>query len=323
MKKSLSIILCVMMIAMTLCSCKFVKTTGGENKDTEGKSSTAAVNQAGADTEINGESDTDALSEEEFTVFVTDKNGEYITNKNGTKKTEVFNVAELEKQLEEELSKQEATASANTNNNSKSDTASSLIGDTQASKEDLLPAGQKVNDTTLMKTKIEPVLKSGTYTIKGSIKAEGQSLNTTVAFRNKAQEYSVIVALGAFSVKVFSVGGKYYMALPMFAKYAEVTQDEMGDMDEMTESFKPNDATYVKTTTVKDGKTTYTCEEYKTDTSTVKYYFNANKEWKRMEIIDGEDILVWEITSFSNKAEDSLFSAKGMIKDNSLLEGMY
>lgn len=308
------------MIVMTFCSCKFVKSSGGDGKG-DGAQTSEASDKSGTEAVNGSESQTSAAEDEEFTVYVTDANGEYVTNKDGTKKTEVFKVSELEKQLEAELSKQDAAASAG-KDSGKSDAASSLIGDTQSSKEDLLPAGQKANDTTLMKTKVEPVLKSGTYTIKGSIKAEGQSLNTTVAFRNNAKEYSVIVALGAFSVKVFSVGGKYYMALPMFAKYAEVSQEEMGDMSEMTENFKPNDAKYVKTTTVKDGKNTYTCEEYKSGESTVKYYFNAKNEWKRMEVVDGEDILVWEISTFTNKADDSLFSAKGMIRDDSLLEGM-
>ncbi len=323
MKRILSIILCMIMIAATLCSCKFVKPSDNSGKKGDAQTeSTSGLSDAEA---VNGGESGDETSEnEEITVFVTDQNGEYVTNKDGKMKTEIFNVAELEKQLEDELSKQDATAPTKANaGTSKSDSPSSIIGDTQSAKEDLLPAGQKVNDTTIMKTTVEPVFKSGTYTIKGSIKAESQTMNTTIAFRNNAKEYAVVVALGAFSVKVFSIGGKYYMALPMFAKYAEVSQDEVGDMSEMTETFKSTDSTYVKTTTVKDGKNTYTCEEYKSGTSTIKYYFNANKEWKRMEVVDGEDILVWEITSFTNKAEDSLFSTKGMIKDNSMLEGMF
>lgn len=311
------------MLAMTLCSCKFVKSKEPA-EETAGKNTTTTTAKTSTTESEVGVPDEES---EDFTIYVTDTNGEYITNKDGSKKTEVFKVDELEKQLENELSKQEKSTTkkasgSNSKTESKTDAASSLLGDTQSSKEDLLPEGQKADKTTLMKTIVEPVLKSGTYTIKGSIKAEGQSMNTSVGFRNGGKDYSVMVALGAFSVKVFSVDGKYYMALPMFAKYAEVSKEEMGDMNDMTDSFKPKDAKYVKTTTVKSGKTTYTCEEYTADTGTIKYYFNEKKEWKRMEIIDGDEILVWEITSFSNKADDSLFSTKGMIKDNSMLNGL-
>lgn len=321
MKKSLSIVLCIFMIATTFCSCKFIKSKENMAEYTTTEKESVTFNQTVTEeTESSSESseskkDKTTGKSEAVTIYVTDKNGEYVTNKKGEKVTEIFDVESLESQLASELEKQSTTKSGSSSTND-------LLGDTQSSKEDLLPEGSKTNNTTLMKTKIEPVLKSGTYTIKGSIKTGGQSINTTVAFRNSGKDFSVTASMSGFSIKAFSADGKYYIAFPMFAKYAEVSQEEIGDMSAMTDNFKAKNATYVKTTTVKDGKTTYTCEEYKNDSGTVKYYFDSKNEWKRMEVIQDSDVFVWEISSFTNKADSSLFAAKGMIKDNSLFEGM-
>ena len=66
--------------------------------------------------------------------------------------------------------------------------------------------------------------------------------------------------------------------------------------------------TYVKSTKVKDGKTTYTCEEYKTPDGKInKYYFNEKNEWKRWEVIDDKEITVFVIDSLSTSVDKSMF----------------
>ncbi|MCQ2471106.1 MAG: hypothetical protein MJ147_03620 [Clostridia bacterium] len=325
MKKSLSIVLCVVMIALTFCSCKFVKTKEPEVKDETTTTTTTSVATTEKTKKEKDKKDEDKTTDEEsITVFVTDKNGEVVTKKDGTPKTEKLNLEELQKQFEEEMSKQQSTtkkAGEKTTKKNGQSTTSAATPDlgTQGTTEDLLPEGTKIENTTLMKSVVEPVLKSGTYTIKGNIKAAGQAISAVIAFRNDAKDYSATVSMGPISVRCFSNNGKYYMALPTMGRYAEISGDDMGEIGDISESFKKKDAKYVKTTKVKDGKNTYTCEEYKTETGTAKYYFNSKNEWKRMELVEDGAILVWEITSFTKSADKLLFEVNKLwIKDNTL-----
>ncbi len=319
MKKSLSIILCAVMIALTFCSCKFVKSKDNRETEESTTTTTTTTTTTEATEEETKKSDKKSEGDEEsITVFVTDKDGEVVTDKNGTPKTETLDIEKLQEQLEQEISNQ--ASSKKTNPGSKTDDEDDDPLDIDSSKEDLLPEGSKADKTTLMKTVVEPILKSGTYTIKGNIKAGGQAIGSTIALRNGGKDYSATVSMGAIAVRVFSNNGKYYLALPTMGKYAEVSSDDIGDIGDLSESFKDKDAKYVQTTTVKSGAQKYTCEEYKTSSGTAKYYFNSKNEWKRMEIIDGEDILVWEITSFSKNADKTLFEvSKLWYKDNSLM----
>lgn len=324
MKKSLSIILCVLMVVLTFSSCKFIKT----KEPAETGDTTASVKSSEESESSASEKSSETKSEkgkedgESITVFVTDKNNDIVTNKDGTPKTEKIDLNKLQKELEKEMTKSASTKKAGENGKTtkkSSDTSGEIAP--QSAKEDLLPEGSKASDTTLMKTTVEPILKGGTYTIKGNIKAEGQSIGAQIAFRNK-KDYSVQVTMSVFSVRVFCNNGKYYMALPSMGKYAEVAADDIGDIGDISDSFKDKEAKYVKTTSVKVGKETYTCEEYKTSTGTAKYYFNSKGEWKRMEIIEGETILVWEITSFTKSVENKMFEIDKLWKKDSTLAGI-
>lgn len=306
------------MVVLTFSSCKFIKSKEDiKPDDTTTSVGTTAVTEK---TEETSADENTAGDGESITVFVTDKDGEIVTNKDGSAKTEKVDLEQLEKELEKELENQSTTKSGTKTTKKSGDTSADL--GTQSSEEDLLPDGTKTNNTTLTKTIIEPVLKSGTYTIKGNIKAEGQAIGAQIAFRN-GKDYSVQVSMSVFSVRVFCNNGKYYMALPSMGKYAEIAAEDVGDIGDMSESFKANDAKYVKTTTVKDGKQTYTCEEYKTSTGTAKYYFNSKNEWKRMEIIEDDTILVWEITSFAKAADKTLFEVNKLWMKDSSLAGMF
>lgn len=323
MKKSLSIVLCVVMIALTFCSCKFVKTKEPEVKDETTTTTTSVATTEKTKEEKTKKDEKTTADAESITVFVTDKNGEVVTKKDGTPKTEKLDLEELQKQFEEEMSKQSTTKKAGEKttkkNGQSTTTASSSELGTQGTTEDLLPEGTKIENTTLMKSVVEPVLKSGTYTIKGNIKAAGQAIAAVIAFRNEAKDYSATLSMGPISVRCFSNNGKYYMALPTMGRYAEISADDVGEIGDISDSFKDKEAKYVKTTKVKSGKDTYTCEEYKTSTGTAKYYFNSKNEWKRMELVEDGAILVWEITSFTKSADKLLFEVNKLwIKDNTL-----
>ena len=101
-------------------------------------------------------------------------------------------------------------------------------------------------------------------------------------------------------------------------RYGEIDKETFGDFSSSTEIMNKK-ATYVKSTKVKNGSETYTCEEYKaSDGTIIKYYFNSKNEWKRWETIDGDTVGVFVINSFGKGAKSSLFEiSKFWIKDDS------
>lgn len=311
------------MLAMTFCSCKFVKP---DKSDESG--STTEKNTKGI---------------EEVTVYVTDKNNEYVTNKDGSFKTEKVDFDSLEEEAEkaaEEKTKKSDKKDSDKTDSDKNDsskttakkgtdkTTAKTSGGSSGSKDpkdDLLPEGTKVNDTSLMKTSVEPVLKSGTYTVKGKVKAEGQNMDVIIAFRN-SKDYCIEASIMGISMRIFSNGGKYYLALPTMKMYSEISAKDVGElnMDDIASSFKEKDAKFVKSTSVKSGTTTYTCEEYKTSSGTAKYYFNSKNEWKRMEVLSTDGtVMSWEITSFSKSADSKLFEVNSKWKKSAEIAKMF
>ena len=90
------------------------------------------------------------------------------------------------------------------------------------------------------------------------------------------------------------------------------TDDDMG-VGDFINTESDND-TFVKTTTVKEGSKTYTCEEYKsTDGTVAKYYFEG-KKWVRQEVIDGSTIAISKIHELKDSVDRSLFDLTGYEK---------
>ncbi len=343
MKKGLSIFLCILAVAITLCSCKSVKNKDAISDltyvDDSGKVQMYSVDENGkAVTDESGEKVTTTTTtttgtgkgaadgEMAMSVLVTDKDGEYVTDKKGNAVTSMVDAGSMVKDMMSNYEGIESlmpTTTAATKSNGKSSNTKSTTKSTAAvttpavdnTKDELLDEGSKTSNTTLMKTVVQPVIESGTFTIDGSIKAEGMDVATTFAFRN-SKDYSISFNVSGFGIRVFSNKGKYYLALTTLGIYSEIPEDEFEDYKDMTQAFNSKDAKYVKTTKVKDGAITYTCEEYKSDDGIIKYYFNSKNEWKRMEIIDGDSVFIWKINSFKNTAKSSLFEVSKFWKKN-------
>lgn len=349
MKKALCLFLCVIAVTATLCSCKSIKNPEAISDltyvDDQGKTHMYSTDNKGeAATDAKGEKVTTTTASKasgsseldiDMTVLVTDKDGEYVTDKNGKAVTEKMDAASVVKDMMEysnldslnqdkNVTKNGTTKASGKTANSKSSngTTTAAAPSAEDTKKELLDEGKKAADTTLKKTVIDPVIKSGTFTIDGSISAEGMNVATTFAFRN-SKDYSISFNVGGIGMRVFSNNGKYYLALTTLGLYSEIPQDEFEDYKDMADAFDSKDAKYVKTTTVKDGGVTYTCEEYKSDDGTIKYYFNSKKEWKRMEIIDGDSAFIWKINSFKNTAKASLFEVSKFWKKSDDLLGAF
>ena len=253
-----------------------------------------------------------------MTVLVTDENGEYVTNKDGSAVTSKLDSSALMEAAEKMMGETTTKKGSSSGNSStkKNDTTTKVSGGTGSSSKDLLDDGTKTNKTNLKEKVIDPVIKSGTFTVECNLIADSVSMPTTLAFRGN--DFSFTVKMSGLDFRVFSNNGKYYLALPSLGRYGEIDKKTFGDFSSSTEIMNKK-ATYVKSTKVKNGSETYTCEEYKaSDGTIIKYYFNSKNEWKRWETIDGDTVGVFVINSFGKGAKSSLFEiSKFWIKDDS------
>lgn len=111
---------------------------------------------------------------------------------------------------------------------------------------------------------------------------------------------------GAMRLQFLILDGKAYTVIPQMRAYMEVpkeTIDQMGLGDIVAEETKDN-SEYVESGEVKINGKTYICDVYKSEDSTIKYYF-LNGELKRIETISGENTAIMEINSLSDKADKS------------------
>ena len=111
---------------------------------------------------------------------------------------------------------------------------------------------------------------------------------------------------GAMRLQFLILNGKAYTVIPQMRAYMEVpkeTIDQMGLGDIVAEETKDN-SEYVESGEVKINGKTYICDVYKSEDSTIKYYF-LNGELKRIETISGENTAIMEINSLSDKADKS------------------
>lgn len=330
MKKGLCLILSILIIAVSFCSCNMIKDENALDDytyvDSQGQTHEYATDAKGeVVTQENGVKETtvsttktggtDSSSDDDlgFQVYATDKNGENITDKSGNLVTSQINFDEVLNEMTKE------TSTKKTKPGEKPATSQNgLTGSLESSgKEDLLEEGDKINKTSLKSKVIDPVIKSKKYTLKTTIIAQDIKMPMTMCISDKDYAATLEMKMGTLNIaaRVFSKEGKYYLVIPMFGMYSEVDQETSEEISNPSGDLTVS-STYVKSTKVKEGNTTYTCEEYKTtDGKTVKYYFNEKNEWKRWEVIDGDNISVFVIDKFSKDVDEAMFKIpKGLKK---------
>lgn len=305
-KRGLCIFLSAVMIAATFAACS--------KKGTSGK-----------------ETPTESGSAAEAWEYVTDKNGETVTDENGDKVTTLVSAGEKNDKSEAksgskadkatEADKKTSSAQLDINDISVPDISDIENVEITAKKEDLMPEGKKVSKkTTLRDDVIIKAAKNGNFTMKMNIVSG--SNKTPATFVVSGDKISAEMTTGGATVRLLVMNGKTYAVVPQYKWYMELSEDTIGESYKDISSLGTNlseTQTYVKTTKVKDGGKEYTCEEYKNESgSTTKYYFDGNK-FKKMEVIDGDEILVYDIESFTGNADSSVFSLKGYTDVTSLL----
>lgn len=281
MKKGLCIVLSALMIAFSFASCGKKDVSDEPTKIDENGSAYVEV------TDKDGKEVTSVLSDK-------DKSKADKKAAKDNKETTTADASEL-------LSKVEAEASKVTNIDEKN-----LVSD----KKDLISGGTEIKKTSMRDEIIAKTFKSGKFTLKMKMKTSS-GVDNPVSLVFNGKKFAADITLNDMQVRAIFDNDNFYMVLPALKVYIKTSSDEAGNIGDLT-NITDSNATYVGSTKVTVNGTEYTCEEYKSDDdSVVKYYFSSKKEWKRMEIINGEDVSIFEIESLSNKVDDSVFSLKG------------
>ena len=291
MKKGLCIVLSALMIAFSFASCGKKDVSDKPTKIDENGSAYVEV------TDKDGNEVTSVLSDKDKAK--ADKNAA-----KDNKETTTADTSEL-------LSKVEAEASKVTNIDEKN-----LVSD----KKDLISGGTEIKKTSMRDEIIAKTLKSGKFTLKMKMKTSS-GVDNPVSLVFNGKKFAADIALNDMQVRAIFDNDNVYMVLPALKVYFKTSSDEAGNIGDLT-NITDSNATYVGSTKVTVNGTEYTCEEYKSDDdSVVKYYFSSKKEWKRMEIINGEDVSIFEIESLSDKVDESVFSLKGYTDMTALVMG--
>ena len=291
MKKGLCIVLSALMIAFSFASCGKKDVSDKPTKIDENGSAYVEV------TDKDGNEVTSVLSDKDKAK----------ADKNAAKDNKEMTTADTS----ELLSKVEAEASKVTNIDEKN-----LVSD----KKDLISGGTEIKKTSMRDEIIAKTLKSGKFTLKMKMKTSS-GVDNPVSLVFNGKKFAADITLNDMQVRAIFDTDNVYMVFPALKVYIKTSSDEAGNIGDLT-NITDSNATYVGSTKVTVNGTEYTCEEYKSDDdSVVKYYFSSKKEWKRMEIINGEDVSIFEIESLSNKVDESVFSLKGYTDMTSLVMG--
>lgn len=291
MKKGLCIVLSALMIAFSFASCGKKDVSDKPTKIDENGSAYVEV------TDKDGNEVTSVLSDKDKAK----------ADKNAAKDNKEMTTADTS----ELLSKVEAEASKVTNIDEKN-----LVSD----KKDLISGGTEIKKTSMRDEIIAKTLKSGKFTLKMKMKTSS-GVDNPVSLVFNGKKFAADITLNDMQVRAIFDNDNFYMVFPALKVYIKTSSDEAGNIGDLT-NITDSNATYVGSTKVTVNGTEYTCEEYKSDDdSVVKYYFSSKKEWKRMEIINGEDVSIFEIESLSNKVDESVFSLKGYTDMTALVMG--
>lgn len=249
--------------------------------------------------------------------FVTGANGQYIIDEDGNKVTKPI---EKDKDGNPITSTTTTTTTAAPDKNKPSggtasqDPVENLQNfNPNASPEDLLDEGTEAKKTTLRDDVIVKALKNKKFTMSMTVIGTDTEIPTTITM--DGERFGASLSMNGIDARLLNMDGKSYLAFNYMGMkmYMEAEGEDLG-MGNLMDSTAKDDQVYVKTTTVKDGDKTYTCEEYKSPDGIVTKYYFEGKKWVRQEVIDGETISISEIGDFKSTVDDSIFDLKGYTK---------
>lgn len=284
MKKGLCIVLSALMIAFSFASCGKKDVSDEPTKIDENGSAYVEV------TDKDGKEVTSVLSDK-------DKSKADKKAAKDNKETTTADASEI-------ASKAEGAMSGFTNVDEK---------DLKSDKKDLIKDGTSTKKTSLRDDVIIKTSKTGKFTLKAKLKASSGE-DTPVTCVTNGKKFAYDMTMNGSQVRIIMDGNNLYLLLPAIKWYVKMSTDDIGleSMDDMMSNLANSEDKYVGSTKVTVNGTEYTCEEYKnSDGRITKYYFDKNNNWKRIEGINGDEVTIMEIDSFSGKVDDSVFSLKG------------
>lgn len=294
MKKGLCIILSALMVAFSFASCGKKDISDEPTKVDENGSAYVEV------TDKDGNEVTSVLSDK-------DKSKADKKAAKDNKETTTADASEL-------ASKAEGAMSGFTNVDEK---------DLKSDKKDLIKDGTSTKKTSLRDDVIIKTSKTGKFTLKAKIKASSGE-DTPVTCVTSDKKFAYDMTMNGSQVRIIMDGNNLYLLLPSLKWYVKMSTDDIGleSMDDMMSNLANTEDKYVGSTKVTVNGTEYTCEEYKnSDGRITKYYFDKNNNWKRIEGINGDEVTIMEIDSFSGKVDESVFSLKGYTDMTALVMG--
>ena len=284
MKKGLCIVLSALMVAFSFASCGKKDVSDEPTKVDENGSAYVEV------TDKDGNEVTSVLSDK-------DKSKADKKAAKDNKETTTADASEL-------ASKAEGAMSGFTNVDEK---------DLKSDKKDLIKDGTSTKKTSLRDDVIIKTSKTGKFTLKAKIKASSGE-DTPVTCVTSDKKFAYDMTMNGSQVRIIMDGNNLYLLLPSLKWYVKMSTDDIGleSMDDMMSNLANTEDKYVGSTKVTVNGTEYTCEEYKNSDGRInKYYFDKNNNWKRIEGINGDEVTIMEIDSFSGKVDESVFSLKG------------
>lgn len=167
--------------------------------------------------------------------------------------------------------------------------------------------------TTYKKDTVDPILKSGKYTISTTVISNGKSVPSTIMVWGN--NLSVDMTAEIFKVKttcrLLVLDGKCYFVVPSLKVYSE-TDTAVPPSISGTEKVE-----YVKSEYYENGGKTYVVETFKsTDGSVMQYYF-LNGVWKAtVKIAEDGTTTTQRIDSFKAGVNEANFSLENYTKVN-------
>lgn len=167
-------------------------------------------------------------------------------------------------------------------------------------------------EVELKETVIDPIVKSGKFTISTSVQTEDGL--TPVTIMVKGNDLCVAMKVSGLDVRMLKLGKKVYMVFPIvegvMGYYTEINSADLDGID-FSNLALTNAGTYTGSKYVTQSGKKYTVDSYKfSDGSTSDYYFLNGKWAKTVSVIDGAQE-VQEITDFKAGVTESYFSIKG------------
>ena len=158
---------------------------------------------------------------------------------------------------------------------------------------------------------IEPISRSGKYTVTTSVDFNGVPTPITIMINGKNMCAEMTVE--NIKSRILILDGKVYAVFPDFRIYSEVPEDQAGDIDFGIIGGSGMKYTGSRYATV-DGKTC-TVDTYKDSDGAVSDYYFLNGKW--VKVVDNPGTsreAVQEIQDFKAGVDSSWFSLKGFVK---------